>query len=83
MLVCQAFRTTRFKKPLSLVVMEVHAHHYNAIASRMNQMKCFPGDKIVSIPNFSSSFNFLGDTPLCTLAYSRAKPRQLQIRVAS
>lgn len=46
MLVCQAFRTTRFTKPLSLVVMEVHAHHYNAIASRMNQMKCFPGDKI-------------------------------------
>lgn len=27
-------------------IMEVHAHHYSAIASRMNQMKCFTGDKI-------------------------------------
>lgn len=35
-----------------MVIMEVHAHHYSAIASRMNQMKCFTGDKIVSVvPN--------------------------------
>lgn len=26
--------------------MELHAHHYSAITSRMHQMKCFPGDRI-------------------------------------
>lgn len=38
--------------------MEVHAHHYSAIASRMNQMKCFTGDKIVRL----CSLFFCGDT---------------------
>lgn len=34
------------------LTMEVHAHHYSAIASRMNQMKCFPGDKIVRVSKY-------------------------------
>ena len=43
------FRTVCVLEGACLVIMEVHAHHYSAIASRMNQMKCYTGDKIVRV----------------------------------
>lgn len=47
-------------------IMEVHAHHYSAIASRMNQMKCFTGDKIVRLCSlFFWSYQLYDPSFLC------------------
>ncbi|KAK1127982.1 hypothetical protein K0M31_003475 [Melipona bicolor] len=69
---------------LSLVIMEVHAHHYSAIASRMNQMKCFTGDKIVSAPNDDdcSSLDFV-IWLICLRRFGCDKPWPISAKLAA